>query len=174
MKYRILSVIVLSMPMLSLAGYSEYKLIDFSTCQTYTLTTDASAPEPNSDEASQEYKNDLIKNNITDLRYIWGIIGSDNENYVQQWANCNWQTDKIQCTAIGYFPYRSFTCPIEEHYRPWSRSCDTTEPVSHHLMIYSVDVAEYEDGGSPWANQYFQDDLKKMELRCHAAKKSNM
>ena len=144
------------------AGYYEYQLLAHSSCEAFTITTDAIAPNANTPDASAEY-NAYVSRTKRSTTSFWALNG--NPESPTRWADCNWNTTEIACTVIGEFRFQSFTCKLGQS-NEWSRSCAISDGKAGELKIYSVDTSEYELGGEPIKNRFLQTDLAKFETRC--------
>lgn len=151
------------------AGYIEYQFLAESSCDAFSVTTDAVPPAANAPDASPEYKAYMSRPN-RGPGDIWALTGDSVSG--TRWVDCSASENEIACTVIGGFRYQSFKCKLGQS-TEWSRSCATPGESLGRLRIYSVDTSEYELGGNPIQNRYFQADLVKFGERCkkHNGKK---
>lgn len=144
------------------AGYSEYQFLAPSVCESFSISSDTVAPDVKSPQASPEYKA-YVAAKGADRPWFWALSAAP--YLVDRWADCRETGKEITCTVIGQFRYQSFTCPLGQS-KQWSRSCTSSGGKLAELKIYSVDTAEYEDGGNPIINQYLQADRKRFDAQC--------
>jgi hypothetical protein len=144
------------------AGYSEYQFLAPSACEAFYISTDTVPPDANSPQASTEYKA-YISAKGADRPSLWQLYFASQS--AERWADCRETEKAIACTVIGQFRYPSFTCPLGQS-KQWSRSCTTSGGVVGELKIYSVDTAEYEEGGNPVVNQYLESDRARFNAKC--------
>lgn len=145
------------------AGYTEYQFLAPSSCEAFTISSDAVPPDVDSSRASPEYRAYVAAKGANSASF-WALY--DARRSIGQWADCRETEKDISCTVIGPFSVPSFTCPLGQS-KQWSRSCATSGGKVDDLKIYSVDTAEYELGGQPLVNPYLQADREKFEKRCH-------
>ncbi len=145
------------------AGYTQYQFLAPSSCEAFTISSDAVPPDVNSSRASPEYRA-YVAASGANVASFWALY--DAVRSTARWADCRETEKDISCIVIGSFNVPSFTCPLGQS-KQWSRACTAVGGKAGELKIYSVDTAEYELGGQPLVNQYWQADRAKFEKRCH-------
>lgn len=144
------------------AGYSEYHFLAPSVCESFLISSDTTAPDPNSPQAGADYKA-YVSAKRSERPWIWALYVA--RDAPVRWADCQETGKEIACTVIGPFRYSSFTCPLGQS-NQWSRTCTTVGGKPGELKVYSVDTSEYEEGGKPVVNQYLLADQKRFNAQC--------
>ena len=79
-------------------GYSEFTILDFKRCKSYTLTSDWGDAEFRSKEAKQQFERDRAIAGFGSDGQIYALLGELDEP--ASFAGCDYQASHIECKRI--------------------------------------------------------------------------
>ena len=159
------SLLALASPGLCLAGYDEYRLLDFAICKQYVFTTNWGTAEFRSQTQQLEVEKARLDRLEPRRSTLYAMRDKDNANSPSGFAVCTSSDSAMLCIPASQFPYEKLYCPLGRSlFQPWARTCRSTP--SSEIRIYWVDISEHEDGSKTRDNPYLESDLRRFRSRC--------
>lgn len=144
------------------AGYTEYDIIDFARCTSYTLTENRYDEFPNEVARRQWFDVEVpaLRRKHDDSWDPWQLHESGDRYHE---GVCKWTPDSIQCDGPDSFPMKGLYCRNGRREIP---SCGLPGTRKGMIRLYWVDTTENEEGGSNEVNHAFRKDLRRMKSSC--------
>ena len=162
-----LSLFMLWVSTVAHAGYSEFAIIDFQACRSYTLTSDWGNAEFSSQEAKEQFERERAIAGFGPDSQIYAMFEGNAPDKQPSFAGCDHQENSIDCKRIGNFPYAVLKCPFgKNRSKAWVRNCQVSPDNSAVVRMYWVDTGEHEDGSDSASNPFLNADWQRFSLKC--------
>ncbi len=160
MRAHLISFAICIFPIIGNAGYSAFKLVDYSNCNLYTFTGDYgvtsnqyfSTSVVNGQELSwvEAQRARLHASAAFDAYELQEHQRGKNDIIANaELVLCAHSGNRIHCLTPPTIPLPKLSCRLDQG------RCDGASPIEKRFAMFSMDTTEYETGGGPDLNPAF-------------------